>query len=381
MAQDSMWLERTMELLRAALPDGGKGPRGIASKDQVEGDLPDLELRVGGRRVLVEVKTAAASRVSEVLGQFARAVLELQRCRRAQKDILIAVVGLEKFGSKLEAEVRAFFRLNAPDAGWGIEDSRGRAVLEIPALGIRWSRGARAEPEGAESSVRVERQLFTDLNRWMLKILLLRNAPENVWGGPRLVPRHPTDLARIAGVSIEKAHRFVLSFESEGHLRRTPDGLRLVRVRLLLDSWLQQDRGELARTIDVRPLVPSGKSEEPSLPVAAAQWAALGGAMAAKRRGLLHSGGPHVPLVHLRIPVEDALRDGGLEVAEPRDAALRLRRPRHPMSVFRGVVPRGDKLPLVDLWQMALDSNTADSRGAEQAEYIHGRVLELQEGA
>lgn len=381
MKRDPQWLDRARQLLAEALPGAGAGPRPGTSKSRTEADAPDLELRMGNRRILVGIKTAAASRVSEVLGQFARAVLELRRHRRSRKDVLVAFVGLEKFGSRLEEEVRAFFLRNAPDIGWGLEDSRGRAVLEVPPLDVRSSRHARPGSAEAAPSGRAERQLFTDLNRWMLKILLLRNAPESVWGGPRDVPRHPTDLARIAAVSIEKAHRFALSFEKEGYLRRTPGGLHLVRLRNLLDLWLDQERGELARTVDVRPLLPPGRGGGLPLPAAATRWAVLGGAAAAKRRGLLHSGGSQVPLVHLRIGIEEALRDGGLEMADPRDAVLRLRRPRYPMSVFRGIVPRGDKLALVDLWQMALDSITGDSRGAEQAEFLLGRVLELQEDA
>ncbi len=381
MDRGPMWLDRTEQLLKEALPRLGKGHRRNVPRAPEEGHVPDLELHLGDRRIVVGIKVASAPRVSEVLGQFARGVLELQRYRRKKRDIVISFVGLDRFGSKLEEEVRAFFRLNAPEAGWGLEDSRGRAVLEIPALGVKWTRMARPEREAAASSDRVERQLFTDLNRWMLKILLLRNVPKDVWGGPRDFPRHPTDLARIAGVSIEKAHRFVLSFESEGYLRRTPGGIRLVRLRDLLEVWLQQERGELARTVEVRPLLPVGKGDEPALPPTATKWAVLGGAMAAKRRWLLHSSGPHVPLVHVRIPIEDALREGGLQVTDPMDASLRLRRPRYPMSVFRGVVPRGEKLALVDLWQMGLDSITADSRGVEQAEYILGRVLEFQESA
>jgi hypothetical protein len=53
-------------------------------------------------------------------------------------------------------------------------------------------------------------------------------------------------------------------------------------------------------------------------------------------------------------------------------------RPYHRESVFRGRIERPGGLPLVDLWQIALDSVSTGARGAEQAEYILERVLALQ---
>jgi hypothetical protein len=381
MIPESEWSKRVAKLLQEALPSLGE----IAFESAIKGEgrtlHPDMSARFRQRRVFIEVKTAAASRVSEVLGRLSMAVLQLRRYRKTERDVLLAVLGLDRFGDRLEGEVRAFFRENAPDAGWGLADLGGQAVLEIPALGVSWRREASVRPVGALPQGRRERKLFTDLNRWMLKILLLRHAPENLWGGPRALPRHPTELASIAGVSIETAHRFAHSFEKSGFLRQPSAGLHLVRPRNLLEDWLHQERGEPAQTFNARPLLPAGKTDEPPLPAAATQGAALGGALAAKLCGFLHSSGPHVPLVHLKIPVAEALDAWNLEIADPRDAALRLRQPRFPESVFRGVVRRGEKLAVVDLWQMALDAVAGDSRGMEQAQYILERVLKMQEDA
>ena len=103
--------------------------------------------------------------------------------------------------------------------------------------------------------------------------------------------------------------------------------------------------------------------------------------MAARKRDLLHASGSHVALIHLRLPIADAMAAWKLESADPQHASLRLRQARYPESIFRGSVPRNGKLALVDVWQMALDAVSDGARGPEQAEFLLDRVLGFQEGA
>ena len=221
----------------------------------------------------------------------------------------------------------------------------------------------------------------------MLKVLLLRDAPEGQWGGPRLRPRHPTDLAEIADVSVSKAHQFAAAFQEEGYLRKSGGGLRLVRLPALLEAWLQDERNGSPKVVPARSFVPAQVSRssedqepaEPPLPPQAWHDVAIGGMSAAMHRGLSRVGGRQLPLVHVGGPLSRAMHDWRLESCDRRDAQMVLSRPLYPRSVFRGVVRRKWGAPLVDLWQIALDATSSAVRGQEQAEYIRERVIALQE--
>ncbi len=375
-------LERVRGLLQEALPGADEILAPVAG-----GGSFDLRFRFQGADLSVIV-AAAAPRIVEVEGRLARAALMFQRNAARPREVPIIVVVLRGFGGRLEKAVRTFMGEYAPRVGWGLADEEDRAVLEIPALGVSWKRSAPRFFMGRSLWDRRDRQLFTDLNRWMLKILLLLQAPEDAWGGPRRRPRHPTELAGIARVSVAKAHRFAIAFQEEGFLRKTGDGLKLVRIRALLEAWLQDETNGSPRSIPVRSLVPAAPSlfaearstADPPLPPEAWKDSALGGALAALHRGLFRGGSRQPPIVHIGIPMARALREWQLEECDPRDAEMTLRRPLHPRSVFRGIVRRKDGAPLVDIWQTALDCVSDSVRGREQADFILERVLALQEG-
>jgi hypothetical protein len=296
------------------------------------------------------------------------------------------VVALSRFGPKLEEAVRKFMGEYAASFGWGLLDRSEKAVLVIPDLDVEWTRAPSLTEWRPSLFERRDRKLFTDLNRWMLKVLILRNAPEAQWGGPRQCPRHATELAQVAGVSVGKAHQFASAFQREGFLRKTGDGLRLVRLPALLEAWLQDEKNSSPRTSPVRLLVPAQASlfsnEEHSEPPLAPEIrgdSAIGGLFAARHMGLLRVSGRHVPLVHVAKPMSRAIHAARVESCDPRDAQMILVRPLYPKSVFRGVVKREQAAPLVDLWQIALDAVSSPARGREQAEYIVERVLAFQE--
>ena len=340
-AEHDRYLE-AQGLLREVLPSAE------ACRTPSSGDWqPDLCLRLeGDRRILVEIKSVRAPRIKEVEGQLARAVLQLRRHTGVRADLPVVLVMLDRYGPRLREHVGRFMREYAPNVGWGLMDQRGGAVVTIPALEVEWERA----PHSAEPDLfhfeRRDRQLFTDLNRWMLKILLLRDAPENQWGGPRRRPRHPTELAEIAGVSVSKAHHFTRAFEEEGYLRRSGDGLRLVRQEALLESWMQDEKNGSPKLVPVRALLPSETtvgSESPEsalllLPRQSWPQVALGGVHAAMRLGLSRVGGRQIPLVHTSISIAAAVKTWQLEVCARRDAGMILSQPLYPKSVFRGVV-------------------------------------------
>jgi hypothetical protein len=382
MKPEEYWIQRVRKLLQAALPDSVEVARDRPGRHQ-----PDLIVSSAGSVVLIELKLARGPRISEVEGLFAKAVLSLRRQAASRKQVLVAIVAISRFGKKLEQAVREYMEEFAPDIGWGLVDALDQSVLEIPELGVEVRHRGSLRQWDEPDSARRDRQLFTDLNRWMLKVLLLRNAPKELWGGPRHAPAHPTELAEIAQVSVSKAHRFASAFHAEGFLRKTKSGLRLVRVDSLLEVWLQDERYRSPRTVHVRPLVPSRDSPsseqdwsgESQLPRTAWGDAVLGGGIAAEIGDLLRIVGSFVPLVHVKIPFSNALQDWSLERCDTRDAQFVLNRPLYPRSVFSGEVHRRRGAPVVDVWQIALDSVRTDPRGLEQADYIVQRVIALQE--
>jgi hypothetical protein len=381
MKPEIKWLKNVKSVLLEALPEARDG------QEQSEGDWkPDLCIRWQEAFIRVEVKAIRAPRIAEVEGQLARFALRRNRRVKSQGAVDVIVVGLSKFGPRLEEAVRKFMGENAPNIGWGLLDQSNKAVIVIPDLDLEWRR-APSMPEWRPSfSERRDRKLFTDLNRWMLKVLILRNAPENLWGGPRKRPRHATELAQIAGVSVSKAHHFATAFQQEGYLRKSADGLRMVGLPALLEAWLQDEKNSSPRRSSVRSLLPppaamstNEQQFEPLLPRQAWKESALGGMFAAGRNDLMHTSGRQAPLVHVGKPLSMAMHEWHLESCDLRDAQMILAQPLHPESVFRGIVMQEQGAPLVDLWQIALDAVSSAARGREQAEFIVERILALQE--
>lgn len=77
-------------------------------------------------------------------------------------------------------------------------------------------------------------QFFSDLNPWMLKVLLAPELPEALLSAPRGQYRNASQLARAANVSVMSAFRFVRQLQREGYLHESAPNLNLVRREDLL---------------------------------------------------------------------------------------------------------------------------------------------------
>jgi hypothetical protein len=269
----------------------------------------------------------------------------------------------------------AFVSSYAQEFGWGLMDQAGSLALRIPALGISvHERAARPQLTVGRVASRHTGRTFSDLNRWMLKLLLLRDTPEVLWRGPRTPIAGASHLATVAGVSYGAAQRFVTTFSGMGYLGTAPQGLVVVRRAELLHAWLAQQVTEQSPTFAVRSIFgrPSGVADLfASGPQDVSR--AIGGFEACRRLGVLHA---FVPRVEVHVDrLDDGLLDGwGLELCEPRDAHCYLIRTKYPQSVMRGA-NKIDGLPVVDVFQAALDVVGNPARGREQAEYILREVL------
>ena len=343
-------------LLLDALPSATSVPTGIELAD--------------GRRVFLEVKSLRQARVDELIGRLATAALQL-RSQGHGDAIPVAMVHVPKFGRRAVQGVREFMQQYAPEVGWGMIDDRGGYVLVIPGLEVDQTRSSGRAPSPVRQT---PRRLFADLQRWLLKILLLSNSPPaNFPAAPRGRPLNPSEWSKLARVSQQTAYALATELEKRQLLVQGEDGLHLVDPRRLLDEWLHEDALYPAPRVWVRDALRGRPLDE----IFAGAPVALGGFEAASRLGLLHVSGVGPPEIHVPGRLEPMLAERGLVQVEQRDAHFALLRSPYGESVFRGAQPPADTA-IVDILQVALDVVASRARGREQADYLLERILDWQ---
>src|SRR5205823_694030 len=112
--------------------------------------------------------------------------------------------------------------------------------------------------------------LFSDLNQWMLKILVGRDLPEALISVPREPIRNASQLAVAAGVSVMSASRLVNQLSNEGFLDEHNENLRIVRVDELLERWVSASR-KMSREAPARWII---KKDERQFLAGVARYAA-----------------------------------------------------------------------------------------------------------
>jgi len=222
--------------------------------------------------------------------------------------------------------------------------------------------------------------LFSDLNQWLLKILLGQHLPERLITVPRRPLRNASTLAEAADVSIAATSRFLGALERETQLDTRLGDLRIARPAELLKQW--RDQSKTARTHPSRQDVGVVSARQPfSLEVLCSVAAAsssrrpplvLRGPSACKALGLDYvSGGlPEAWVVSFDQAALDAL---GFIPAPSGKFDVILSLPTYPESVFRALVRDG--APTSDVIQCWLDASVSRVRGEEQASFIWRKVL------
>lgn len=332
----------------------------------------DLLLRRGSVSYAVELKAASEGRGDRLVPLFAQAALQVQRIAR-RTALPLAVVCAPKVPIAVAEQVLEFAGKYVPDdLAVGVFDFQGLAVFRGPGL-----ESLNAQPSGSPRSVsplRQPRPLFSDLNQWMLKVLLANELPEHLLSAPRGHYRNASQLARAAHVSVMSAFRFVEELRENGYLHESASSLQLVRRESLFARW-QAANDRAAREIPMRFRLP-GNSEGQLRKIVSGGRAclALFAAADALRLGFVKGVSPHVYVERVQpanIAAWKSLR--GCEPGESPDVVLR--QAPAPRSVFRAMV-RVDGVAASDVLQVWLDVAAHPSRGAEQAELIRRRVLE-----
>jgi len=386
--------EREFEALLAALFRRA----GWRVREQSPADRgADLIVDSDDKKFIVELKRSAEGRPDRLVPLLSQAILQAQAAARhfSESAIPVAVVASRHIPESAAKQVKEFGLSHAPKVGIGVIDSEGfRAFYGYGLERFNSERSASSQlglPAHSESSS----YLFSDLNQWMMKILLGASIPESLLSVPRSEYRSGRQLAQAARVSVMSASRFIRQLSSQGFLDERKGSLRLVRIEQLMRQWLGASLRS-AREIPVRWIIPGGKDQLLSAvhsyssrvdakssrsPKAHAGRLAqsppricVGLFAAADLLGFkfVHGVASHLYLERLD---PDALKQLGLSAenagAHP-DVYIRI--PENKEVVFRPVV-RHEGVPVADILQVWLDVANHPARGKEQADQIWKRVL------
>ncbi len=337
-----------------------------------ESDSSGFQARLGGARLLVEIKILAQMRIQDLIGQLAAGAVQAGHKVGKRGPTPMVVVLAPTLGRKAMQAAERFMGHYLPQNGWAVLDRHGRARICIPSLNI--DTDLPRTPHAPETKSAPERRLFTDLNQWLMKILLLPGIDRRLWSGPKEQIGSAADLQRAASVSLDKVYKFLRLMERKDFLRKTPAGFKLVRRQELIELWFAQEKLRPANKLPARNLYGSKPDlRHLAAPNSDREAGVLGGFAACKALGVLHTSVEAID-IHIAMPENAYLERFELEHCDERDAQFHLCRTKNPESVFRASASKG-KIQVVDVFQAALDVVGHSARGLEQAEHIVELIL------
>jgi hypothetical protein len=334
----------------------------------------DLLVKKGREVYVVEIKALSEGRRDRVLPLLSQAILQAQAyAHEIGVARPLAVVYVEYASPSLLKQVSEFAKRFAPDVAIGlISESGARRFIGqgLEGLSIEPSAISKvsAKPAGQAS------HMFSDLNQWMLKVLLAPKIPERLLNAPRGEYRNVSELAIAAEVSVMSAFRFAHQLREEGFLDESAPYLKLVRREELFRRWRSvglRSSPEIRMSFLIRGAVQAQLHK-----IVSSRNACLGLFAAAEVLKLGHVKGvpPYVYVPKLPRLDRDAWKE--LVPASPSEPFdLILKQARAPQSVFRGAVHQ-DGMAVSDVLQVWLDVSAHPSRGQEQGELIRRKVLQ-----
>jgi len=369
-------IERGREFERILVDALRKAGWSVERQPRLGKKRPDLLIHRGSLAYAVELKSAPEGRRDRLIPLLASAILQAQAVVRESSRIApLAVIASARIPESLAGEVRKFVGEYAPGVAAGVIDLEG--FRSFVGSGLEPLNAARRRESGRPLGRGApQHHLFSDLNQWMLKVLLAPQVPEDLLAAPRGEYRNASELARAAAVSVMSASRFVRQLKVEGFLDESAPSLRLVRCQGLMDRW-SASYVRTAREWPMRWVLrgdPVKQLAEVFRPVDAKQRKCLGLFAAADVLGvgIVHGVKPHLHVANFR---SDLARRLGLVNADPgQPADLHIRIPWAPQAVFRAAVQR-DGVIASDVLQVWLDVRDHPARGRAQALEIERRVL------
>jgi hypothetical protein len=339
----------------------------------------DFSIAKGQFRYAVELKAARDGRRPLLEAFLADALLRAQAAARAHRPPSrpLAVVAAPVLSASMASALRDYVSAVAPGAAFGLVDSRGR--FEFHGEGLE---GLTGEPTRRPRQSRAPRKhvgdLFSDLNQFMLKVLLGRYLPEELLRVQRGRIDGAAQLSKLAGTSLPSAWRFLSGLKDAGFIEDSNGSLEVVRRDDLLSAWVSavhRPPHEVRAAFSI-PVKEPLSVLEPRVRAfySAGQRIAWGGFAAIARLGFqfVHGAPLHLYVDDLS---EATLRRLNLVHAESNEASqVILRKSRWPESIFRAAVEKGGQ-PTADILQSWLDVSQHPARGAEQANVLWTRVL------
>lgn len=372
---------------------GWKVVRQASAQDQ----RVDLIADSGEKKYVIKVKKSSEGRRDRLIPLLSQAILQAQAFRKLLPEfaVPVGIVAADRIPDSVAEQLKAFAARYAPEVAVGILDLEG--LREFQGFGLERFNAHRAVPSALSLLPKngPPVHLFSDLNQWMLKVLLAPSIPESLLCAPREHYRSAAQLARAAGVSVMSASRLVRQLRNEGFLDTRKQHLRLVRIEELLERWRGASQGAV-REIPARWIIRgsddqfrsavtsygSGLKPKDSLSKHSRKSSlrsslpricvGLFAAAEALGMGFVRGVAPHLYLERLDYA---ALKRLGLSVEVPgRTPNVQLRVPENEESVFRPVVWNAG-VPVSDVIQIWLDVASHPARGKEQAEQIWRKVL------
>jgi hypothetical protein len=368
----------------------------VLHQPREQNSAPDLIASRPGKKLIIEIKRASEGRRDRVIALLSQAALEAAYYSRnfAGNPIPVAIVGANHISDSVSEEAKEFVRKRAPDVAVGLLDFEG--LRSFAGHGLEdLSSERRAENSQSLPKLRARApQLFSDLNQWMLKVLLAPRIPESYLSAPRGRYQGASQLAEAAGVSVMSAFRFVEQFSKEGFLDSGPGVLRVVRSKELMNRWLAASQRRVVE-IPMRWVLHKGKKALANALRSYESSASLHSRDAEKSEGYLSLPRPRLclglfeaaealgvgfvhgvkPYLYLERLSADVMRDLGLSGnGSEEQADIHIRIPGNHESIFRGAV-RNDGVPVSDILQIWLDVAQHPSRGREQADVIWRKIL------
>jgi Holliday junction resolvase len=368
----------------------------VLHQPREQNSAPDLIASRPGKKLIIEIKHASEGRRDRVIPLLSQAALEAAYYSRnfAGNPIPVAIVGAKHISDAVSEEAKEFVRKRAPEIAIGLLDFEG--LRSFAGHGLE-DLSSKRRPENRQSLPKLHArapQLFSDLNQWMLKVLLAPRIPESYLSAPRGRYQGASQLAEAARVSVMSAFRFVEQFSKEGFLDSRSDALRVVRSKELMNRWLAASQRRVVE-IPLRWVLNKGKK---ALAKALRSYESAGSLHprdAEKPEGYLSSPRPRLclglfeaaealgigfvhgvkPYLYLERLSADIMRDFGFSGNGGEEQAdIYIRIPGNHETIFRGAV-RNDGVPVSDILQIWLDVAQHPSRGREEANVIWRKIL------
>ena len=192
---------------------------------------PDFLISGRGKKFVVELKRASEGRKDRVIPLLSQAALEAAHYSRIMHGhpLPLAIVAANRIPESVAEEAKQFVREWAPEVAVGVLDLEGLRLFA--GHGLESLSSARRPQSIIRAPNARAPQLFSDLNQWMLKVLLAPRIPDVYLSAPRGHYQGASQLAEAAGVSVKSAFRFgksrCVGFFTGGKRR---SGARLVPI-------------------------------------------------------------------------------------------------------------------------------------------------------